>query len=99
MPRPELSPLAITPQQLGWDASVDTNFSELKEKLTVKPIPLPLAYKTTPYTGATNISTLSASNYEYCYMHLTDAASIATNGRLIYSDGTDWRYVKSDATI
>jgi hypothetical protein len=99
MARPALGFSTIAPQQTGWDAQVDDNFTEVKEKLTIQPFPLSLVYKTTPYSGALHLSDLDAADYLGCYMHLTDPASIAANGHMIYSDGVDWLYVRSGSAV
>lgn len=99
MARPTLSLLTLTPQIRGWDAQAQTNFDRVKTAVLTKPFPICLVYKTTPFTDAVDIATLDAADYTYCYAHLTDPADVATDGRLIYSDGVDWKYAKSDATV
>lgn len=99
MARPELPILDIDPAVRGWDGPVAENFSQIKDFYENKPSPHCLVYKTTPMTGAVNISTLPAADFFSCTVYVTDAPSVATNGHLAYSDGASWKYVKSEATV
>ncbi len=99
MARPTLVPKAIAAQGAHWDSTVDQNFADVASALTIKPYPMPLAHKTTASEGSTLLSTLDPALYSRCYLHLVDAASPSTNGYLIYSNGTIWKYVKSDASV
>lgn len=89
----------IPPGQRGWDSPTNTNFERFKERVENVPLPLPLVYKTTPAAGAIQLSTYAAADFLGCFAYLTDAATIATNGHMIYSDGTSWKYVKSEAAV
>lgn len=99
MARPTLVPQAIAAQGAHWDSTVDQNFADVASTLTIKPYPMPLAHVASASESSTLLSTLDASVYSRCYLHLVDAVSPSTNGYLIYSNGTIWKYVKSDASV
>lgn len=99
MARPTFTPPTITPQQAGWDANVNSSFDTLKTMI-VRPFPLALVYKTSdPGGGVPQLSTLDPADYDKCVAMLTDPAAPATDGHMIYSDGSQWLYVKTLSVV
>lgn len=98
MPRAGFTPLSIAPQTRGWDAKVDSNFINI-QTLLAGPLPLGLVHKTTPAMGSLAIAGFTVADYVGSYAHMVDAATPATNGYLIFSDGTNWRYQRTHTII
>ena len=99
MPRPILDITNVDPSVRGWDAIIAQDFANVKAAYESVPLPHCLVYKTTPLAGAVDIATLAAADYYGCTVYVTDAATVATNGHLAYSDGSTWKYVKSEAAV
>lgn len=99
MARPKLLPKDIAAQGAHWDSTVDQNFAAVKDTLTIKPFPMPLAHVASASEDSILLSTLDPALYSRCYLHLVDAASPSTNGYLIYSNGSTWKYVKSETAV
>lgn len=91
MPDAPLSLDAVTPQQAGWDATVDGNFDAIESHVN-GPIRMPV------YTVGTLPSAAdhgSAAGWSVAFV--SDPAGGKT--RAVYSDGTDWRYVGDDTVV
>lgn len=99
MPRPSTTLTPISSQVAGWDEVVDDNNDSLRENLFLAPYPLPLVHKTTEDSESSPLSNFAASNYKWCMALVVDATTPATNGHLIYSDGTNWLYSRSGNTV
>lgn len=99
MARPATTLLSINNQAGGWDQTVDDNNDTLRSLLFTGPFPIFLVHRATANEGSTLLSTLAAADYKWCYAHVVDPATVATNGYLIFSDGTNWRYSKSNNTV
>ena len=99
MARPQFAPLTIDPKARGWDALVTANFQALQTMLNAQPWAPLLVHKTTPTDGSVALSGFAAADFPRCYLELVDAATPATNGYLIRSDATNWRYAKSNTVV
>ena len=84
MPQPTLTLQTVDPQQAGWDAVINSISTALHTHLMGQP----LAAKV--YT----VGTLpAAASYQHCFAFVSDG----TQGRVMYSDGTSWVYVRVQA--
>lgn len=99
MPRPEFNRIVITGLGKGWDSMVDTNFTRIEELMELKPFPLRTVHRATPSEGSALFTDFAAGDYVGCYAHLVDAAAPATNGYMIFSDGTNWRYQRTHTVV
>lgn len=99
MPRPQLTCDDIAPQTRGWDGRVDTNFSKVEQHVNLTPFALCLLHRSTPTGASQPIASFPAVDYNQCYAHLVDPATQATNGNLIFSNGTNWIYQRSNAVV
>jgi len=99
MPRPPTVLLTINNQAGAWDQTVSDNNDTLRNLLFLKPYPMPLVHRSAANEGSVALSTYAAADYKWCYAHVVDPATVATNGYLIFSDGTNWRYHKSNNTV
>lgn len=100
MPRPTILAKEIAAKGAHWDSTVDQNFSDIKTKTNINPLALSLVHKTTGSADSLPLSDFDPTEYfPGCYAHLVDAASPSTNGYMIYSDGSNWKYVKSNSNV
>lgn len=89
----------INGQAGAWDETVTDNFDTLKENLFTGPYPLTAVHWDDPDENSVALSTFDAADYPWCILIQVDVNVVATNGRLIYSDGTNWRYQKSNNVV
>lgn len=99
MARPTFTPVTIDPKTRGWDALVNDAMAQLIALHNTLPFAPLLVHKTTPADGSLALSGFVASDYPRCYLELVDAASPSTNGYLIRSDASIWRYAKSNTAV
>ena len=99
MGRPDTTLQSVDSQLAGWDAVVDDNLDKVRELTFLKPYPMPLAHKTVADSGSVALSTYAASDYKWCQVLIVDAATPATNGYIAFSDGTNWKYVKTMTNV
>jgi hypothetical protein len=79
MARPSYSPVVPIASVEGWDAIIDTNFTDLSTILFSQPIPLK------EYALVASLPT--ASNYTNCLAMVNDPVAGYT---LYFSDGVSW---------
>jgi hypothetical protein len=98
-PDPATDILDVEGQAGGWDETVTDNNDTLKASLFTGPYPLTLVHWDAPNENSVALSTFSAANYKWCILFQVDVNNVSTNGRIIYSDGTSWRYQKSNNVV
>ena len=96
MARPDTTLLAIDSQAGDWDATVDQNTDKIELFCFQEPYPMPLVHNSVADSGSSALSGFAAGSYKWCVCLLVDAATPATDGYMIYSDGTNWRYQRTD---
>ncbi|MCB1116895.1 MAG: hypothetical protein KDK71_10550 [Chlamydiia bacterium] len=99
MGRPTTTLLSINNQSGGWDQTIDDNMDTLRSLLFVGPAAILHVHWDAPSEGSTALSTFAAASYAWCIAIQVDVNNVSTNGRLIYSDGTNWRYQKSNNIV
>ena len=92
MPQPPLTILDVTPQQVGWDAVVQSNFQNLKAHLIAQPLTIPI------YTIAGGSSQLpTAADYPFSLAMVSDPAG--GKPPLVISVGTSWIYLDGSTAL
>ena len=99
MPRPNTSFTDINSQNGNWDQTVDNNFDKAENLLFNDPMPLTNVHIAVANEGSTLLSTFAPANYKWCTAIVVDPALPATNGHLIYSDGTNWIYSRTGTIV
>lgn len=99
MARPTTTLDTINNQAGAWDIIISGNFDTMRTLLFLAPYPMPLVHRSVANESSVALSTYAAADYKWCYVHVVDPATVATNGYLAFSDGTNWRYSKSNNTV
>lgn len=99
MARPDTTLASINAQAGNWDQIVDTNTDKVEEFLFQKPYPIPVVHIAAGDEGSTPLSGYPAASYKWCVAIVVDPASVGTNGNLIYSDGTNWKYQRTGTNV
>ena len=102
MARPTTTLLTINGQAGDWDQTVDDNNDTLRTLLFTEPMAMTHVHRSTASESSTLLlggGGLAAASYAWCVAILVDPATVATNGVLIYSDGTNWRYQKTNTIV
>lgn len=99
MARPDTTFDNVDSQQAGWDATVDDNKDKMRQLLFLNPYPMPIFHRAAPDSASALLSDFAAADHKWCVGLLVDPVTAATNGYQIFSDGTDWRYTKSNTVV
>lgn len=99
MARPTTTLAAINSLLGNWDQTVDDNNDTLRTLLFTEPFPMVTVHSAAASEGSVPLSNFAATSFAFCTAMLVDAATPATNGYLIYSDGTNWKYQRTDTNV
>lgn len=90
--RPTLTIDQVTPQQAGWDATVNNATAEIGTFVGGQPF-APKVY--TVASGAGQLP--AAASYQFCLAMVSDAAS--GKSCLVFSNGTNWLYTDNSIAL
>jgi hypothetical protein len=99
MSRPNTNLTDIDSQNGNWDQTVDANNDKLESLLFAAPVPISNVHIAVADEGSTLLTGYAAASYAFCIAIVVDPATPATNGHLIYSDGSNWIYSRSGNTV
>lgn len=98
---PRFGQLEIEFGQASWPADANGNFAAVRQHLDGQPHQHKrlqrISASNTSLGGVLNLTDYPAANYEGHYGYLVDPES--GQKRHIYSDGTNWKYVLTDANV
>lgn len=99
MARPDTTLASVDGQVGDWDQVVDANNDKIEQLCFQEPYPLSHVHDSTADESSSPLADYDAADYKWCIAILVDATSPGTNGYLIYSDGSDWRYQRTDTVV
>lgn len=90
--RPTLDVDQVTPNQAGWDATVNNATGQLATFVSDQPF-APKVF--TVASGAGQLP--AAASYQHCLAFVSDPAG--GKSVLVFSDGTNWRYTDNTVAL
>ena len=104
MPRPATLLDALNSQVGNWDQTVDDNNDTLRSLLFIGPYPMITVHRSAASEGSVPLFGFPSPGFDpalfaFCTVMVVDALNSATNGHMIYSDGTDWRYQRTHTIV